>query len=578
MSNNYKKRVNNAIKNDKDFKDNKAQRTKNFLAYVLAAFMLVWSICSVLGTIAFFRTNKQESNVITAYAENGYIEDEDYNYDEIKLNTRGYFANHLSYPYTFMPDNMQLYESVTMNGVTITLRDGGRLRLDGAPERTFELVLSTLDDYQGNFVASGQYLYLYTGQADVLKPFQCIICYYERPSSTTPIYYDMRNGPLLWNSNYKFSHTFIRCRTGDAYGRLDVYPSLFVLNGSVADDFESVMNTHTGEDYYYTPLSLGYYIGYEDGTKNGIEIGYNNALDDLKKGYFANIDFSAIVYEYTNTVTGLIGYSFNLFDPVFYDNRIDFDGAILSAYNAEKALRGDVDISKFRIYLHFNKVYEAEVFSGLGGFSRYADFQSLTMGYTSFDERTNIQNVLNNGSSFVFGQPNAAVYPDTYRGMNYAAIFNIGIELPGISIKPVPWEDVIPSNSLFIEFDYIPWEGETTLLPTLTAFGASSIVYDNGYDVGYEKGFQAGIKDQLNNNAVYNQGYNAGYNVGWDVGYNQGADNEYTFKKLLSAIIDTPIQVFAQVFDFNVLGVNLTQFFFSLLSVCFILTIIKLLI
>lgn len=75
----------------------------------------------------------------------------------------------------------------------------------------------------------------------------------------------------------------------------------------------------------------------------------------------------------------------------------------------------------------------------------------------------------------------------------------------------------------------------------------------------------------------YDLGYQVGYEAGESVGYIDGVDdsNTYTFSSLISSIVDVPIRAFSSLFNFEVLGINLASFFFSLLTICIVLLIVK---
>lgn len=97
-------------------------------------------------------------------------------------------------------------------------------------------------------------------------------------------------------------------------------------------------------------------------------------------------------------------------------------------------------------------------------------------------------------------------------------------------------------------------------------------VFKEGYDSGYSIGENVG----------YDKGYTTGNNVGYNNGYNAGridgiADaNNYSFFSLISAVIDVPVQAFMGLFNFELLGVNLADFFLSLLTLSFIVTLLRL--
>lgn len=96
--------------------------------------------------------------------------------------------------------------------------------------------------------------------------------------------------------------------------------------------------------------------------------------------------------------------------------------------------------------------------------------------------------------------------------------------------------------------------------------------YDAGDRTGYDRGYQQGS----------NQGYSSGYQSGKDDGYWIGYDealnnsNKYSFTNLISAVIDVPVQTFTSLFNFEILGVNLSGFFLGLLTCCIVIGVIRL--
>lgn len=81
---------------------------------------------------------------------------------------------------------------------------------------------------------------------------------------------------------------------------------------------------------------------------------------------------------------------------------------------------------------------------------------------------------------------------------------------------------------------------------------------------------------------AYDNGYNQGRAYGETIGYNKGYTdgvanaNEYTFKGLISSVIDVPINAFRSLFNFNILGFNMANFFLSLLTLGAVLAIVRL--
>lgn len=107
-----------------------------------------------------------------------------------------------------------------------------------------------------------------------------------------------------------------------------------------------------------------------------------------------------------------------------------------------------------------------------------------------------------------------------------------------------------------------------------TQVDSDSAAYGEGYNAGQSFGYTNG------QSVGYKQGYSAGDTQGYNRGYTAGANstNNYTFTKLIGAVVDVPVQTFINLFNFDLLGINLAGFFTGLLTVAFIITIVKILI
>lgn len=93
-------------------------------------------------------------------------------------------------------------------------------------------------------------------------------------------------------------------------------------------------------------------------------------------------------------------------------------------------------------------------------------------------------------------------------------------------------------------------------------YDSSSVQIQGAYNEGFVNG--------------KTQGYNNGYNAGFSDGVANA--NDYSFTGLLSAVFDVPVQTFTSLFNFDLLGVNLANFFLSLLTLAVVLAIIKLIV
>lgn len=93
------------------------------------------------------------------------------------------------------------------------------------------------------------------------------------------------------------------------------------------------------------------------------------------------------------------------------------------------------------------------------------------------------------------------------------------------------------------------------------------IDYNEPFDAGYSQGFQDGRYE----------GEKVGEKIGYQNGYQDGlsiAENS-DFYSLFTAIIDVPIQAFYGLLEFDFLGVNLSSFVLSILTVVLVVLVLK---
>lgn len=100
-------------------------------------------------------------------------------------------------------------------------------------------------------------------------------------------------------------------------------------------------------------------------------------------------------------------------------------------------------------------------------------------------------------------------------------------------------------------------------------------LFNQGYGQGYTDGYNNGYS--LGDTSGFERGKKIGYDIGYNAGYNAGveASNEYTFFSLISAIIDAPVQTFLGLTDFEILGIKVSTFVLSLLTVGLALAIVR---
>ena len=100
---------------------------------------------------------------------------------------------------------------------------------------------------------------------------------------------------------------------------------------------------------------------------------------------------------------------------------------------------------------------------------------------------------------------------------------------------------------------------------------------DNDY---YKACTDLNYYDDINN--AYNDGYDNGYGTGYQTGYNEGlahADYDSTALTVFTGIVSialTPINMFLKIFNFEILGINLTGLISGILTLAVVVIIIRL--
>lgn len=109
-------------------------------------------------------------------------------------------------------------------------------------------------------------------------------------------------------------------------------------------------------------------------------------------------------------------------------------------------------------------------------------------------------------------------------------------------------------------------------------FANNNETYTQAYNQGYSTGFDNGKIEGTNSG--YKDGQSAGYQSGYATGYQNGVDssNNYSFFSLISAVLSAPIGAITSLLSFEVLGVEMSTFFFSLLTVAIIIKIVGLIV
>lgn len=110
-------------------------------------------------------------------------------------------------------------------------------------------------------------------------------------------------------------------------------------------------------------------------------------------------------------------------------------------------------------------------------------------------------------------------------------------------------------------------------------FSGSSNDYDYGYNTGYGSGYNDGTSDGFTSgyNDGFDDGTKSGYTSGYNKGYSDGSnvDQKNTLQGLFLTAFQSPFHLFQQMFDVNVLGINLGSLLASLIVLLVCAFVIK---
>lgn len=309
-------------------------------------------------------------------------------------------------------------------------------------------------------------------------------------------------------------------------------------------------NSSVGEDFFVKWSNL---------TCNRGEVAYP-FMPNLESLYNSGYDtaFNGVYYGnwFGSTVNASLlyqGFEIPYSSSVFYvDSGIGFDN-VYSYYNAEGVLNG---FSYIGIDIDFDKKF------------RCSDWSVKSTG-TVDSMSTGLILIVKTYSG---GTP-------TTPQITYRVPLSFNLVSDNV-YEVVPDWSVLPVNANLDSYYIWSIEGikilDKSKLLSFTLF-SDNLLFTNGFNVGYNDGFVDGSKSNDSYNIGFAEGQKIGYNEGKAYGYNlglAGAENA-NFYSLLTAVIDVPLNAFISLFDFNVLGVNLAQFFMSLFSLAAIITIVR---
>lgn len=132
-----------------------------------------------------------------------------------------------------------------------------------------------------------------------------------------------------------------------------------------------------------------------------------------------------------------------------------------------------------------------------------------------------------------------------------------------------------PYNKIVLEFDLKPIIEQNTKYIIYNQNGYN-IGYSNGYKDGYNLGYVNGEEyaNQTMQNTIGVNAYNDGYADGYAV-YTNYLDNGTSYETILISLATGPINIFKQIFNFEVLGANLSVLITSVITLLITIWVIK---
>lgn len=513
-----------------------SEKKNEIYAGIICVLLFFWTIASVLGIIAFFRTEKEESaafNVVGASADApadlidtvpgaNYFNISAFSNQNVDwywysiAKTIGFKGNGTN---TFQIGDTRSTSNYSMLG-NLTVGDDYIITYSSYPEGSISLKIGTTVYNSGDI--------------------------YTHTSGTKPIYL---TGDFVSGSSFRFVECCVNKGTTaypfSYYFYFDadtVYDLGYQAAGGDADA--------SYEEGYTAGFNSGFNNGFNEGLSEGYEegeqAGFDSAIGEMKAGIFAR---SSLQVSFAMTYSG---------NTTTYDVPLDSSAFIYGGINfryLNTYIQDQLGVSTF--YLAGLKVIFEEAVS-------WETITNLRFSTDLINSSTNENVFLTSTVQLIrdLNYPDLVMSFDLYEDNGLYRLSDV-IAYPSWLIKQMNININMGTRSPG-SFNFSIYDGLSS--------------YTEGYEVGFIDGESQG------NSIGYDKGYLTGQNAGYKEGYNVGkidgieSANEYSFVGLLSAVVDVPVRAFTSLFDFNVLGINIAQFFLSLLSVAFVLVVVKLLI
>lgn len=463
-------------------------------------------------------------------------------------------SNLLPYPYHNFGSN----DTFVNNGITYTLEDDGIIILKGQTESENSIAFISLDKIYlepGIYTLSGSsnpniYLigivndetqnktYNVTNTFESKTHCQIDVYIYVEKNTTsvnTTVMPMLNKGdvakPYQPHLSYYFQQAF-----DDGY--LNGYDDGYDIGQEDGYDigyefghFDGFFNGYN--DGYESGQKNGYENGYTEGEEKGYKDGYDNAISEMEEKNKSIFDNATFQYEikHSKCIFDKITFTPNrLYSSVTFNNlisKIDYQLSNVDPY------WDDIDYVNIIISWEKEKTF---------------DYQTLQL-YISGD----------------FDVQNGTL--TTTDGKSY----NLNAAQGTSSNNTRKFEPETTSTSPMIVKSITIRVGRPADLLSAFTLYAPDESYNNGYTNGYKTGYNEA--EQGVTHTIYNEGYKEGFAKGKAEGVEIAKTGDW--RNLITAVVDVPATVFQNLFNFEILGLDMRVAFGSLMALCVIAIILK---
>ena len=276
---------------------------------------------------------------------------------------------------------------------------------------------------------------------------------------------------------------------------------------------------------------------YDKGYHNG----YNDGMEQSATGVSDIFTGSTVEY---NAIYGIDKTYNTTFTPDISGNILSF-GSLENAPESLKQANQKEVVDNITIYINTNIPIDIRIFT----FTGFPVGTIVTVVGTQENKQSEIQ------ASLITNSNNILYYFSYDYKPSY--IFN---KISKIIIES-KYYTFNNTNSAYKEENYSLY----SKFNILSIQPIASLSYNEGYEKGYKQ--------------AETEYYNKWYIGRYQQGYNDGTSNagNYTFLSLMGSVVDAPIKAISNMLNFEILGFNMTQFFYAIITVCIIVTVVKLL-